>query len=83
MLACRLKVSRQPVSGSWHRPSSHGSPYGAYFALQIEGFVEKNGQRLDKPTFSGTWTDKVVADMPDGSQWTLFQAKPVPGGPNK
>ena len=52
-------------------------------ALQIEGFVEKDGHRLDKPTFSGTWTDQVVADMPDGSQWTLFQARSVPNGPNR
>lgn len=45
--------------------------------------MEKDGQRLDKPTFSGAWTDKVVADMPDGSQWTLFEVKPIPDGPNK
>ena len=51
--------------------------------MQIEGFVEKDGQRLDKPTFSGTWTDKVVADMPDGSQWTLFEVNTIPNGLNK
>lgn len=45
--------------------------------------MEKDGRRLDKPTFSGTWTDKVVADMPDGSQWTLFQARSLPNGPNR
>lgn len=45
--------------------------------------MEKDGQRLDKPTFSGTWTDKVVADMPNGTHWTLFKTRPIPNGPNK
>ena len=43
--------------------------------------MEKDGQRLDKPTFSGTWTDKVVADMPNGTHWTLFETRPIPMGP--
>lgn len=45
--------------------------------------MEKDGRSLDKPTLSGSWTDRVVANMPDGSQWTLFETKPVPSGPNR
>ncbi len=51
--------------------------------MQIEGVVEKNGRRLDKPAFSGTWTNRLVADMPDGSQWTLFETKGAPTEPNR
>ena len=45
--------------------------------------MEKDGCRLDKPTFSGTWTDRLVADMPDGSQWTLFETRSTPSEPNR
>ncbi|CAL5227335.1 g10278 [Coccomyxa viridis] len=77
--ACKQSATVQfKDSSSW---KSLGSKKGVKNG--IEGFVEKDGQRLDKPTFSGAWTDKVVADMPDGSQWTLFEVKPIPDGPNK
>lgn len=51
--------------------------------VQIKGWVEKGGQRLEKPMLSGSWTDKVVADMPDGSHWTVFEIHPLPLGPNR
>ena len=51
--------------------------------VQIKGWVEKGGQRLGKPTLSGSWTDKLMADMPDGSQWTVFEINPLPSGPNR
>ena len=74
--------------GQFARCSAHGLEKRSIgFQLsghvQIKGWLEKGGKRLEKPTLSGSWTEKVVADMPDGSQWTLFEIHPLPLGPNR
>lgn len=51
--------------------------------LQIFGYIEESGRILERPFLTGSWNDKVVAHMPDGSQWTLFEINPLPSGPNR
>ncbi|CAK0756209.1 hypothetical protein CVIRNUC_002436 [Coccomyxa viridis] len=46
----------------------------------------KDGVRfylLDVPFLSGSWRSKLVAHMPNGSQWTVFEVNPLPSGPNR
>ena len=47
------------------------------------GYVERDGRRLDTPFLSGSWRSKIMADMPDGSHWTVFEVNPLPSGPNR
>ena len=47
------------------------------------GYVERDGCRLDVPFLSGSWRSRLVAHMPDGSQWTVFEVNPLPSGPNR
>ena len=51
--------------------------------MQLFGYMEKDGRMLERPVLTGSWKDRVVAHMPDGSQWTVFEANPLPGGPNR
>ena len=52
-------------------------------AVQMFGYVERDGRRLDMPFLSGSWRSRLVADMPDGSHWTVFEVNPLPSGPNR
>lgn len=54
-----------------------------YTPAQIFGYMEKDGRMLEKPFLSGSWNDRIVAHMPDGSQWTLFEVNPLPHGRNR
>ncbi len=38
---------------------------------------------LERPFLTGSWNDRIVAHMPDGSLWTLFEVNPMPYGPNR
>ncbi|CAL5227336.1 g10279 [Coccomyxa viridis] len=49
----------------------------------IFGFMEKDGRMLERPILTGSWNDRIVAHMPDGSLWTLFEVNPLPYGPNR
>ena len=51
--------------------------------MQMFGYVERDGRRLDMPFLSGSWRSRLVADMPDGSHWTVFEVNPLPSGPNR
>lgn len=51
--------------------------------LQMFGYVEKDGKRLDKPFLAGSWNGSLVAHMPDSSEWALFETNPLPLGPNR
>lgn len=81
-----------PSSGmtSWRacQLSSTSRRQGAYRFLdcphvQIFGFMEKDGRMLERPILTGSWNDRIVAHMPDGSLWTLFEVNPLPYGPNR
>ena len=51
--------------------------------MQLFGYMEKDGRMLERPILTGSWKDRVVAHMPDGSQWTVFEVNPLPSGPNR
>ena len=51
--------------------------------MQIFGYMEKEGRMLERPFLTGSWSERIVAHMPNGSQWTLFEVNPLPGGPNR
>jgi len=51
--------------------------------VQLFGYIEKDGRMLERPVLTGGWKDRIVAHMPDGSQWTVFEVNPLLGGPNR
>ena len=51
--------------------------------MQLFGYIEKDGRMLERPVLTGSWKDRIVAHMPDGSQWTVFEVNPLLGGPNR
>ena len=51
--------------------------------MQMFGYVERDGRRLDMPFLSGSWRSKLVAAMPDGTHWTVFEVNPLPSGANR
>ena len=51
--------------------------------MQMVGHIEQDGVLLPKPTIRGAWDAELVADMPDGSAWTIFSMHPLPPQPNR
>ena len=52
--------------------------------VQMVGFLEQQGHQLERPTIRGHWDGELVADMPDGSAWTIFSNNhPPPSRPNR
>ena len=51
--------------------------------VQIHGHLEKDGEKLDKPTFHGKWDEALYADLADGSERLLWKVNPVPTGENR
>ncbi len=47
------------------------------------GHIRRGGVQLAKPTISGAWDAHLVADMADGSAWTIFSMHPPPPQPNR
>ena len=46
--------------------------------MQMVGHIRRGGVQLAKPTISGAWDAHLVANMADGSAWTIFSHAPAP-----
>ena len=52
-------------------------------ALQVFGHLERDKEKLCKPTISGKWDKGLWADMEDGSRLELWQPNPPPPDPTR
>lgn len=50
---------------------------------QIQGVVERNGQKLAKPTISGKWDGSLTAELDSGEQLQLWERNPPPPDPTR
>ena len=51
--------------------------------MQMVGHLELDGRVLPKPTIRGHWDGELVADMADGTTWTIFSMHPPPPCANR
>lgn len=51
--------------------------------LQVKGFLERNGQKLDVPRLVGKWDDGMCAELADGTQQQLWKPVPLPANPTR
>lgn len=49
----------------------------------IQGVVERNGQKLAKPTISGKWDGSLTAELDSGEQLQLWERNPPPPDPTR
>mmetsp|Transcript_19049 Transcript_19049/g.57551 ORF Transcript_19049/g.57551 Transcript_19049/m.57551 type:complete len:776 (+) Transcript_19049:336-2663(+) len=49
----------------------------------VQGTIEKNGQRLAKPTISGKWDESLTAELENGGHLQLWQRNPPPPDPTR
>lgn len=50
---------------------------------QIQGVVERNGQKLAKPTISGKWDGSLTAELDSGERLQLWERNPPPPDPTR
>lgn len=50
---------------------------------QVKGFLERGGQRLERPMLFGHWDDAVCAELEDGSTIELWKKAPPPPDPTR
>ena len=66
----------------------HASPRnraqrGVHDGVQVKGWLERNGSKLDAPRIQGKWDDAMYAEMADGSQQLLWKISPMPANPTR
>lgn len=51
--------------------------------MQVKGFLEQDGRKLDAPRIIGKWDDALYAEMADGTQQQLWKINPAPELPTR